>query len=117
MTSRDGRLYGWCIAALVTNMGIIVTGAVVRLTGSGLGCNTWPHCTAGTFTPHEAMGIHSYVEFGNRLLGIALVLITGACLLAALNVRPRRRRRPIPWRQGRDPAKGRPGKPPRRDPP
>ena len=75
MTSRDRRLYGWCIAALITNMGIIVTGAVVRLTGSGLGCNTWPHCTAGTFTPHEEMGIHSYVEFGNRLLTFVLVAV------------------------------------------
>lgn len=87
MTSRDGRLYGWCIAALVTNMGIIVTGAVVRLTGSGLGCNTWPHCTAGTFTPHEAMGIHSYVEFGNRLLTFVLVAVAIGLLVRCYRVR------------------------------
>ena len=87
MTSRDGRLYGWCIAALVTNMGIIVTGAVVRLTGSGLGCNTWPHCTAGTFTPPDAMGIHSYVEFGNRLLTFVLVAVAIGLLVRCYRVR------------------------------
>lgn len=87
MTARDRRLYGWCIAALVTNMGIVVTGAVVRLTGSGLGCNTWPHCTAGSFTPHEAMGIHSFVEFGNRLLTFVLVAVAIGALVRCYRIK------------------------------
>ena len=87
MTARDRLLYGWCIAALVTNMGIVVTGAVVRLTGSGLGCNTWPHCTAGSFTPHEAMGIHSFVEFGNRLLTFVLVAVAIGALVRCYRIK------------------------------
>ncbi|MGK2309184.1 COX15/CtaA family protein [Cutibacterium sp. V970] len=87
MTSRDRRLHGWCIAALVTNMGIIVTGAVVRLTGSGLGCDTWPRCTAGKYTPHEAMGIHPYVEVGNRLLTFILVAVAISLLVRCYRVR------------------------------
>ncbi|WCC79312.1 COX15/CtaA family protein [Cutibacterium equinum] len=86
MTSHDRRLYGWCIAALITNMGIIVTGAVVRLTGSGLGCDTWPRCTAGTFTPHGEMGIHSYVEFGNRLLTFVLVAVAIGLLVRCYRI-------------------------------
>ena len=51
-------------------VGIVVTGGLVRLTGSGLGCPTWPQCVPGSFTPvpHQAEGIHSYIEFGNRTL-------------------------------------------------
>jgi protoheme IX farnesyltransferase len=68
-------------------MGIVVTGAVVRLTGSGLGCNTWPHCTAGSFTPHEAMGIHSFVEFGNRLLTFVLVAVAIGALVRCYRIK------------------------------
>lgn len=63
----------WLIASLVCNMGIIVTGAVVRLTGSGLGCPTWPQCFEGSYVPHEAAGIHGAIEFGNRLLTFVLI--------------------------------------------
>src|SRR5687768_16422625 len=83
------------IAAVVGQAGIAVTGAVVRVTGSGLGCPTWPQCFPGSLVPvphPEIAVLHQWVEFGNRLLGVALVIVTGACLLAALNVRPRRRR-------------------------
>lgn len=69
-------------ANLVAQIGIIVTGGAVRLTGSGLGCSTWPQCEPGQFTPefHEAMSIHSIIEFGNRTLTgvlgvIALVVV------------------------------------------
>jgi heme a synthase len=64
--------------ALVTfQAGIIVTGGAVRLTGSGLGCPTWPQCTPGSYTPvpHQAQGtLHSWIEFGNRLLTFVLIL-------------------------------------------
>ncbi len=86
---------GLAMAAVVGQGGIAVTGAVVRVTGSGLGCPTWPQCFPGSLVPvphPEIAVLHQWVEFGNRLLGIALVIVTGACLLAALNVRPRRRR-------------------------
>src|SRR5580765_2151861 len=51
-------------------MGIVVTGGLVRLTGSGLGCPTWPQCVPGSYTPvpHQAEGYHRFIEFGNRTL-------------------------------------------------
>jgi heme a synthase len=83
------------IAAVVAQAGIAVTGSVVRVTGSGLGCPTWPECVPGSLvpTPHpEVEPITQWIEFGNRLLTFAVVLIAGACLLAALATRPRRSR-------------------------
>jgi cytochrome c oxidase assembly protein subunit 15 len=56
---------------------LVVTGGAVRLTGSGLGCPTWPECTPGSYTPvpHQAEGqLHAWIEFGNRLLTFALVI-------------------------------------------
>ncbi|GGB96569.1 protein required for cytochrome oxidase assembly [Cellulomonas carbonis] len=57
-------------ANLVAQVGIVVTGGAVRLTGSGLGCSTWPQCEPGQFAPvlHEATSLHPYIEFGNRTL-------------------------------------------------
>jgi cytochrome c oxidase assembly protein subunit 15 len=66
---------------LILEIGIVVTGGLVRLTGSGLGCPTWPQCVPGSFTPipHQAQGFHKLIEFGNRTLtsvvGIAAVLV------------------------------------------
>ena len=83
------------IAAVVAQAGIAVTGSVVRVTGSGLGCPTWPQCFPGSLvpTPHpEVAALHQWVEFGNRLLTFAVVLVTGLCFLAALGARPRRPR-------------------------
>lgn len=62
------------VANLVLQGLIIVTGGLVRLTGSGLGCPTWPECTPGSFTPvpHQAEGWHVFVEFGNRLMTFVL---------------------------------------------
>ena len=76
-------LRGWLIASLICNMGIIVTGAVVRLTGSGLGCPTWPQCTDTSYVPHGEMGIHGVIEFGNRTLTFVLVAAAIAALVAA----------------------------------
>ena len=70
-------------ANLAAQIGIIVTGGAVRLTGSGLGCSTWPQCEPGEFTPqfHEAMSIHSLIEFGNRTLTGVLTIFAIAVLL------------------------------------
>ena len=70
---RQARWAGW--ASLVANTGIVVTGGAVRLTGSGLGCPTWPRCTEEDFTPHGALDFHSAIEFGNRLLTFVLVAV------------------------------------------
>ena len=55
----------------------MVTGGLVRLTGSGLGCPTWPKCTDESFVSVPEMGIHGLIEFGNRLLTFVLVIIAG----------------------------------------
>jgi cytochrome c oxidase assembly protein subunit 15 len=78
------------LASLIANVALVVTGAAVRLTGSGLGCPTWPKCTDASYTTTAAMGAHGVIEFGNRLLGVALGLIALACFVAALLERPRR---------------------------
>ena len=65
------------LANLAAQVLIVGTGGAVRLTGSGLGCSTWPQCEPGSFTPqlHEALSIHPYVEFGNRLLTFVLTAV------------------------------------------
>ena len=72
------------------DFGIVVTGGAVRLTGSGLGCPTWPRCTDGSYVPHSELGVHGVVEFGNRMLTFALTAVAVACFLAALGARHRR---------------------------
>jgi cytochrome c oxidase assembly protein subunit 15 len=68
----------WAVASLVMNIVIVVTGALVRLTGSGLGCPTWPRCTDDSYVPHPELGYRGVIEFGNRLL--TFVLVVGAVL-------------------------------------
>jgi cytochrome c oxidase assembly protein subunit 15 len=72
---------GW--ATLVANCGLVVTGGAVRLTGSGLGCPTWPRCTDKSFTPHGELDLHSAIEFGNRMLTFVLTAIAVATFVAA----------------------------------
>lgn len=79
------------LASLIANIALVVTGAAVRLTESGLGCPTWPKCTDASYTTTAEMGIHGVIEFGNRVLGLLLGLIALACFVAALRSRPRRR--------------------------
>lgn len=77
---------------LFLQAGIVVTGGAVRLTGSGLGCPTWPECTHGSYTPvpHQAQGqVHAWIEFGNRLFTFALVLASLLALIAVLVLRRR----------------------------
>ncbi|MBA2952860.1 heme A synthase [Nocardioides sp. MAH-18] len=79
----DEWLVGWAWASIVANIGIVVTGGVVRLTGSGLGCPTWPRCTEESFTPHGAYSLHSAIEFGNRMLTYVLVAVAVGTFVAA----------------------------------
>ena len=75
------------LALLVSQAAIVVTGGAVRLTGSGLGCPTWPECTPGSYVPikNQAEGVlHSWIEFANRLLTFVLVAIAIATLVAVL---------------------------------
>jgi len=77
-------LYG---ALLTLQAGLVLTGGAVRITGSGLGCPTWPECTPGSYTPvpHQAEGqLHAWIEFGNRLLTFALVAVSLAVLIHVL---------------------------------
>ncbi|WP_236241094.1 heme A synthase [Streptomyces sp. CC228A] len=80
------------LAAVAMSVLIIVTGGAVRLTGSGLGCDTWPKCTDDSLfaTPEE--GIHGAIEFGNRLLTYVLSAAVGWAIVASRSVKPRRRR-------------------------
>ena len=87
-TSRWVRGLAW--ASLVSQTLIVGTGGAVRLTGSGLGCPTWPRCTEDSFVATPEMGIHGIVEFGNRLLTFVLVIIAIAAFVSILRLRRER---------------------------
>ena len=80
-SARWLRRLGW--ATLLANTLLVVTGGAVRLTASGLGCPTWPKCTAESFTPHGALDAHEAIEFGNRMLTFALAAVALATFAAA----------------------------------
>ncbi|HEX4703990.1 MAG TPA: COX15/CtaA family protein [Pseudonocardiaceae bacterium] len=83
------------IANVVAQAGIAVTGSIVRVTQSGLGCPTWPECAPGSLVPiadPTSGQIHQWIEFGNRLLGGAVGVLSVLVLLGALLARPRRKR-------------------------
>ena len=84
----DRNLFRLTVASLVVNVLIVVSGGVVRLTGSGLGCPTWPRCTEESFTPHGALDIHAAIEFGNRMVTFLIAAVAILTFLAA-------------WRSGR----------------
>lgn len=79
--SRFLKPLAW--ATLVANAMLVVTGGAVRLTGSGLGCPTWPRCTDESFTPHGALNMHSAIEFGNRMLTFVLVAVAILTFISA----------------------------------
>ena len=87
-TDRRVRVIAW--ASLVSQTLIVGTGGAVRLTGSGLGCPTWPRCTEDSFVATPEMGIHGIVEFGNRLLTFVLVIIAILAFVAVLRMRRER---------------------------
>ena len=80
------------LANLVAEVGIVVTGGLVRVTGSGLGCPTWPECTDGSITPtvEQAEGFHKYIEFGNRTLTGVLLVLALATVVVVWRAAPRR---------------------------
>ncbi len=88
---KSSPLRSLALASLIANVALIVTGAAVRLTGSGLGCPTWPKCTEDSYTTTPEMGVYGVIEFGNRMLTFVLGLLAVACVLAAWLERPRRR--------------------------
>jgi cytochrome c oxidase assembly protein subunit 15 len=67
---------------LVANGAIVVTGGAVRLTGSGLGCPTWPRCTDDSFVATPELAGHGAIEFGNRLLTFVLAAVAIATVVA-----------------------------------
>ncbi|MGQ0465440.1 MAG: COX15/CtaA family protein [Sporichthyaceae bacterium] len=79
------------LASIVANVGIVVTGGAVRLTGSGLGCPTWPRCHEDSYIPTGELSVHEAIEFGNRMLTYVLGAVALATLIAAFRYRPERR--------------------------
>lgn len=85
---------GWALAAIAVNVAIVLTGAVVRLTGSGLGCPTWPRCTGDSLVPVPHAGtpvLNMAIEFGNRMMSSVVLAVAICCAVAALRFVPRRR--------------------------
>jgi cytochrome c oxidase assembly protein subunit 15 len=76
------------LASLTANVLIVITGGAVRLTGSGLGCPTWPRCTGESYVSTPEMGVHGLIEFGNRVLSMLVGVIAVAVLVAVLSRRP-----------------------------
>src|SRR5437763_3361987 len=89
MTVSPARYRQVALIALVAMVLIVVTGGAVRLTGSGLGCSSWPGCEPGHFV--APLGYHHWVEFGNRIVSGFVVAISVLALVAALLRTPRRR--------------------------
>ena len=86
----SGPTFRWfAFASFLSMIVIVLTGAAVRLTGSGLGCPDWPTCFRGRVT--GSLSIHPLIEYTNRMVTIALVIVIGATFVAALM---RERRRP-----------------------
>ncbi|HUY46177.1 MAG TPA: COX15/CtaA family protein [Streptosporangiaceae bacterium] len=89
------------LAGVVANAGIIMTGAAVRLSQSGLGCPDWPDCTARSLVAAHTRGdpmFHTWIEFTNRMLTFAVMTVAALVLIAAWRFRPAgRRRRVIVW--------------------
>jgi heme a synthase len=72
------------VASVVVNVLIVVTGGAVRLTGSGLGCPTFPSCGDGSLTPTKKFGVHGIIEFTNRQLTFVVVAVVIATVVVAI---------------------------------
>jgi heme a synthase len=90
-TPERRRLRRFALAAVVTNVGIVITGGTVRITGSGLGCPTWPSCDGDSFVPRagsEHAGWQMAIEFGNRLLTFVVLAAVVALVWQMYRTRP-----------------------------
>jgi cytochrome c oxidase assembly protein subunit 15 len=87
----DARVRRLAVASLIGQTLLVVTGGAVRLTASGLGCPTWPRCTETSLVNTPEMGIHGFIEFGNRLLTFALAAVAALMLVYLWNLRKERR--------------------------
>src|SRR5215469_11553229 len=97
------------LAGVVASAAIVVTGAGVRLSASGLGCPDWPRCTATSIVASGTTGdplIHRWVEFGNRLVTVAIFVVAVAVFVAAWRYRPdgAGRRKDLVWLASAQPA-------------
>ena len=90
-TGVDRRVRFMVWLSLAIEILIVATGGAVRLTASGLGCPTWPQCTAGSFVTTPEMGIHGVIEFGNRLLFFVIQVVAILTLLFIVKYRKQRR--------------------------
>lgn len=79
------------LAALITNVLIVGTGGLVRLTQSGLGCPSWPDCAGTSLVPTRQLSWHKYVEFGNRMVTFVVLAAAVAALVGVLRYRPANR--------------------------
>lgn len=79
------RLYAWL--SLGSQILIVVTGGAVRLTGSGLGCPTWPECEPGSLVNVPEQGIHGVIEFGNRLLTFLLLFVSLGTFITVMRLK------------------------------
>jgi cytochrome c oxidase assembly protein subunit 15 len=87
---------GFAVAVLATQALIAMTGAIVRVTSSGLGCPTWPQCFPGSMVPvahPEYDTLNQWIEYGNRLFTGVVGIIAGVCFVLAYLHRPRSDRR------------------------
>jgi heme a synthase len=92
-TSAPQRIADWtrspaalrrlALASVIVNVGIVVTGGAVRLTGSGLGCPTWPRCSGTRLVPNDKLGMHGAIEFTNRTLTFVIAVTMLLTLIVA----------------------------------
>jgi heme a synthase len=92
-TPARRRLRRFALAAVVTNVAIVFTGGLVRVTGSGLGCPTWPTCDGQNLVPTpggDHAGWQTAIEFGNRLLTFVVLAAAVAVFVQVRRTRPHR---------------------------
>jgi heme a synthase len=87
--TRTLRTFAW--ASFIAQVAIIATGGAVRLTGSGLGCPTWPTCTPDSLVPTDELTYHSLIEFGNRLMTGVVGIVALIVFLLVWRIRRERR--------------------------
>jgi heme A synthase len=102
LAPTPAALRRWAMAGVITSALIILTGAAVRLSQSGLGCPDWPACSARSIAAAGVTGdtlIHRWIEFGNRLVTIAIFVVAVGVFIATWRFRPAdgQRRRDLRW--------------------